>query len=104
MSERDAMLFLQDILECIEKIEQYVHRLTYEQFLQDPKTQDAVLRNLEIIGEAARRVPAYIQAQHSEVPWGQIIALRSGRVPSGACTHRLPHKVHLNPMLGGVDR
>ena len=77
MSEREGWLFLQDILESIEKIVQYVQGLTYEQFVQDDKTWDAVLRNLEIIGEAARRVPAAIQVQHPEVPWGQIVALRN---------------------------
>ncbi|MCS7301720.1 MAG: DUF86 domain-containing protein [Fimbriimonadales bacterium] len=77
MSERESKLFLQDILESIEKIENYVQGLTYEQFVQDNKTFDAVLRNLEVIGEAARRVPATIQTQHPEVPWGQIVALRN---------------------------
>lgn len=77
MSDREGVLFLHDILESIEKIERYVQGLTYEQFVQDSKTLDAVLRNLEIIGEAARHVPAAIQAQYSEVRWGQIVALRN---------------------------
>ncbi len=77
MSEREGVLFLHDILESIEKIAQYVQGLTYEQFVQDSKTLDAVLRNLEIIGEAARHVPAAVQAHYPDVRWAQIVALRN---------------------------
>jgi|GEM_PF-1029912 uncharacterized protein with HEPN domain len=57
MSKRDLRLFLIDILECIEKIESYISGLSYEEFIQDAKTKDAVVRNLEIIGEAANQIP-----------------------------------------------
>ena len=50
---------------------------TYEEFLQDGKTQDAVVRNLEVIGEAARFIPEDIRQRHPEVPWPQMIALRN---------------------------
>lgn len=77
MSEREGVLFLHDILESIEKIGQYVQGLTYERFVHDNKTLDAELRNLEIIGAAARRVPTTIQLQYPEVRWAQIVAIRN---------------------------
>lgn len=77
MSEYEGILFLHDILECIAKIERYVQGLTFEQFQQDDKTLDAVLRNLEVIGEAARQVPEAIRQQYPAVPWAQTIALRN---------------------------
>ena len=50
MSKRDWKLFIMDILECIEKIESYISGVSYRKFMQDSKTKDAVVRNLEIIG------------------------------------------------------
>ncbi len=52
MSKRDPNLFLYDILECIEKIKRYISGMTYKDFENDERTADAVIRNLEIIGEA----------------------------------------------------
>lgn len=57
MSKRDARLLLQDMLESLEKIERYTAGLTFERFAQDDRTVDAVVRNLEVIGEAARQFP-----------------------------------------------
>jgi len=57
MSKRDAKLLLTDILESVEKIKKYTLGLTYETFIEDSKTLDAVIRNFEIIGEAANRLP-----------------------------------------------
>ncbi|MCX7925372.1 MAG: DUF86 domain-containing protein [Fimbriimonadales bacterium] len=77
MSERHWRLFVHDMLDCIGKIYQYVQGLSYDEFAQDSKTLDAVFRNLEVIGEAARRIPDEVQEQFPEVPWAQIIALRN---------------------------
>jgi uncharacterized protein with HEPN domain len=66
-----------DMLESINKIEKYIEGLNYEQFVRDEKTKDAVLRNLEIIGEAANQIPKEIQQKFSNVPWAQIIAMRN---------------------------
>lgn len=60
MSERRDRDFLQDIKEAIQRIGIYTEKLTYEEFLQDIKTQDAVIRNLEIIGEAAKNISASV--------------------------------------------
>jgi uncharacterized protein with HEPN domain len=77
MSKRDWKLFLFDILEAIRRIEKYIEDMNYEAFLRDTKTQDAVVRNLEIIGEAARKVPESIKERYSKVPWSQVIGLRN---------------------------
>ncbi len=81
MSKRDWKLFITDILDCIEKIERYTSGSSYEDFMRDDKTKDAVVRNLEIIGEAANRIPQHIQEEYKEVPWSKIVGLR----------HRLIH-------------
>ncbi len=55
--KRGINLFLVDILEAINSIKEYTHGMGYEEFTQDKKTRDAVVRNLEIIGEAAKNIP-----------------------------------------------
>lgn len=81
MSKRNWRLFINDILECIEKIEKYISNLSYDDFVKDNKTKDAVVRNLEIIGEAANQIPLNIRKRYKDIPWVQIIGLR----------HRLIH-------------
>ncbi|WP_324736557.1 DUF86 domain-containing protein [Thermococcus sp. SY098] len=77
MSKRNYRLFLQDMLESIERIEEYTEGYDFETFTKDRKTVDAVLRNLEIIGEAARHIPENIRIQHPEIPWKRVIGLRN---------------------------
>lgn len=73
---RDFKLYLQDILEGIEVIEIYVQGITYAEFSCDRKTQDAVIRNLQILGEAAKGIPDEIRAKFSTVNWQRIAGLR----------------------------
>ncbi len=77
MSKRDWTLFLQDMLDIIGKIGQYTSGMSFQEFLQDSRTQDAVVRNLEVLGEAARRIPPHIQERYQEIPWAQIVGLRN---------------------------
>ena len=77
MPKRDVALLLEDIVAAIGKIERYTAGLGREAFLADEKTIDAVVRNLEIIGEAARTVPDDFAAAHPEVPWMRIAGLRN---------------------------
>ena len=65
--ERNWRMRVEDILEGIRKIRDYTQGMTYEQFSADTKTVDAVIRNLEIIGEAAGYVPLEIQEKHPEL-------------------------------------
>jgi len=77
VSKREPTLFLYDILECIKKIEKYISGMTYEEFEKDERTVDAVLRNLEIIGEAARNIPSEFRTKYADIPWRHIVGLRN---------------------------
>ena len=67
MSKRSLELLVEDIWESIEKIERYTESMTHDSFQNDDKTTDAVVRNLEIIGEAAGRLPEDFTDRHSEI-------------------------------------
>jgi len=77
MSRRDWKLFVEDILESIELIESYVANMNFENFKNDRKTIDAVVRNFEIIGEAARYIPAEIKTKYQNIDWKGMIGLRN---------------------------
>jgi len=76
MSDRDWNLLIEDILECIDKIDKYIEGLTFEEFIKDDKTIDAVIRNFGIIGEASNKIPSDIKEQYKEIEWVKIIGLR----------------------------
>lgn len=76
MSRRPARQPLDDMLERIERIKGFVAGFDRNGFLRDPKTSDSVVRNLEVIGEAASRVDPGIRSRHSEIPWARIVGLR----------------------------
>ena len=77
MSKRDLLLLIEDMLDAVNKILKYTSGLNYEQFIHDEKTIDATVRNFEIIGEAANRIPEDYKLQHPEIEWRQIIGLRN---------------------------
>jgi uncharacterized protein with HEPN domain len=77
MSKRDPSVLLDDIRTSIEKIQRYTAGLDEDSCLVDEKTTDAVVRNLEIIGEAAKQLTAEFKKQHSAIPWLQIAGLRN---------------------------
>lgn len=74
---RDFGLYLDDILEAIHQIRTYLADQDEEAFTKDRKTQDAVIRNLEIIGEAAGKLPSQIQKDEPEIDWRKITGLRN---------------------------
>jgi uncharacterized protein with HEPN domain len=74
---RDLRLQIDDILSSIAKIEEYIRDMDFEAFSSDPKTQDAVMRNLEVIGEAGRVLPDSIKDGSSSVDWRKIVGLRN---------------------------
>ena len=73
----DHTIYLQDILECIDLIELYTQNLSKSAFLASREKQDAVIRRLEIIGEATRHLPTEITVDDQEIPWPRIIAMRN---------------------------
>jgi len=77
MRYREWKLRLEDILEAIATIDRYATGMDYEAFRADSKTVDAVVRNLEIIGEAARHVPDAIRKRYSDVPWARMRDMRN---------------------------
>ena len=77
MSKREIQLLLEDISDAAKKILSYTNSLTFDEFLKDEKTIDAVVRNFEIIGEAANRIPGDFKVDHPEIEWKRIIAFRN---------------------------
>lgn len=76
MSKRRDLDFLRDIEEAIERIERYTSGMSYTQFLDDTQVQDAVLRNMEVIGEATKNLSWSLRERHSNVPWKKMAGLR----------------------------
>ena len=82
MSRRSVRLLIEDMLERIGRIERFLEGMDREAFLRDEKTIDSVVRNLEVIGEAASRLPQPFKGRHPEIPWSRIVGLR----------HRIVHE------------
>lgn len=76
MSKRNDDAFLQDILEAASRIATYTAEMTYEGFLKDIRTQDAVVRNLEIVGEATKNLSTGLRTQHPHIPWENMAGVR----------------------------
>ena len=75
--KKDPQTFIKHILESIEWIEKDIANLTEEQFKQNVPIQDAVMRRLEIIGEAIRNLPGDFKDQHPEISWDKPMAMRN---------------------------
>ena len=82
MSDRPVTLLIEDIWEATGKVSRFTKGMTADRFARDQKTTDAVVRNLEIIGEAASRLPASFKGEHAEIEWAKIVGLR----------HRIVHE------------
>lgn len=73
---RDWQLYLEDMRVCCDKVLDYTRGLELPDFLANAMMYDAVLRNLEILGEAAKNIPDEIRRQHPHVEWRKIAGLR----------------------------
>ena len=73
---RDTTLFIVDIIASCEKVLRYTAGMTLEDFLEDERTYDAVIRNLEVIGEAAKNVPEEMRRKIPEVEWRKVAGFR----------------------------
>jgi uncharacterized protein with HEPN domain len=74
---RDYSLYLKDILSNIESAERFVTGISFEEFIRDEKTNYAVVRCLEIIGEASKHIPAGLRTKYPEVPWKTMVGTRN---------------------------
>jgi uncharacterized protein with HEPN domain len=77
MPKREPRLLIEDMLAAIDKVERFTSGMNRESFQEDERTVDAVVRNLEILGEAARQMPEDFAGRHPTVPWRQIAGLRN---------------------------
>ena len=77
MSKRIPRLLVIDILSCIERIQEYTVNVSFDDFQNDSKTKDAVLRNITVIGEAANRMPNDFRNRYPEIEWSKIIRSRN---------------------------
>lgn len=77
MSPGDWKFRLEDMVESIDLIEEYVKNMDRNSWSQDRKTIDAVIRNLEVIGEAAKHLPAELQERYPDIPWFHIQGMRN---------------------------
>lgn len=77
MKKRETKLFIQDIVESIEKIEKYIRHFNKEQFLKNEQLQDAIVRRLEIIGEATKKIPDEIKKTAPDIQWTKISGMRN---------------------------
>jgi len=76
MSKPRDQDFLSDIWEAIQRILAYTESMDYEQFIKDGKTQDAVVRNLEVIGEATKNLSSHLRKTYPKIPWKDLAGAR----------------------------
>jgi len=69
--------YVQDILDSIRDIDSFIKGMTFEDFKNDRKTINAVVRSIEVIGEASKKIPALIKTRYSEVPWKKMAGMRN---------------------------
>jgi uncharacterized protein with HEPN domain len=74
--KKDPLVFIEHILDSIETIEEYTKEITKEEFISSKKTQVAVIRRIEIIGEAAKNVPEEVKKNYPSIPWKRISGMR----------------------------
>ena len=77
MTEKNNEVYIDDIVECIDKITEYTKNISEDKFLKTTQVQDSVIRRIEIIGEAAGKIPEKIKNKYKEIPWKDIIGMRN---------------------------
>ena len=77
MSKRESHLYIEDIKDFIDRIEEYTKNISFDDFCKDRKTIDAVVRNLSVIGEAVQNLPEETKLKYSDIPWNEIAGMRN---------------------------
>ena len=75
--KREFILYLEDMLQSMDRIEEYLGELDFKKFKQTYIIVDAIIRNFEVIGEASKNIPTNIQEKYPEIPWKKMYGLRN---------------------------
>ena len=75
--KREFVLYLEDMLQSMERIEEYLGDIDFKKFKQAHMVVDAIIRNFEIIGEASKNIPVVVQDKYPEIPWKKMYGLRN---------------------------
>jgi uncharacterized protein with HEPN domain len=73
---REISDYIDDIIEAIDDVAEFTQGISYETFAADRKTVNAVIRSLEVLGEAAKHIPTSFRARHPEIPWSKMAGMR----------------------------
>ena len=73
---RNVIIYVKDILENMEDAKEFIRGMSYDEFVTDKKTSNAVLRSIEVIGEATKNVPDSVRARYPRVPWKEMAGMR----------------------------
>jgi uncharacterized protein with HEPN domain len=73
---KDAIVYLRHILDAVKRIESYINGIACEEFLENEMVQAAIIREMEIIGEAAKRLPENFKTGHPDIPWRKMAGMR----------------------------
>lgn len=74
--KRDCRVYLRDILQAFRNAQGFVGRMSYEKFITDKKTVSAVVRELEVAGEATKQLPASVRRKYPDIPWSDMAGMR----------------------------
>ena len=74
--KKDNSIYIRHILECLEKIQRYVANKTFDDFINDELTRDAVARQFSIVGEATKRIEIDFRKQHPQIEWKKMAGMR----------------------------
>jgi len=74
--KRDFKLYLKDIIECVNSIEEFIGDLDLDEFIEDDKTNSAVVRKVEVIGEASKNIPLEIKKRYPNIDWSDMAKTR----------------------------
>lgn len=76
MSSRDTVTYLEDIIKAMDDAMRFIDDMSYDDFNKDTKTTYAVIRALEIIGEASKNIPASVKSHYIQIPWKDMAGMR----------------------------
>jgi len=76
MKKREVEDYIQDILEAFGEVEDFTTGMEFEDFVKDKKTINAVIRSLEVIGEATKKIPDSLREKYSKIPWNRMAGMR----------------------------